>query len=146
MSSLNHVVLIGRLTRDPELRHTATGTAVTNFTVAVDRRPKPDGTKEADFVRVVVWSKVAESCAAYLSKGKLIAVAGRLQVRNYQDQSGQNRTSTEVVAESVQFLSPKGGGGNGNGNGPGDYQAGDASVDAEVPDGICEWPDENPPF
>lgn len=107
MSSLNHVVLIGRLARDPELRHTESGTAVANFTLAVDRRPRPDGTKEADFIRIVAWGKQGENCSNYLAKGRLVAVDGHLQVRSYQGQDGQSYTVAEVVAENVQFLSPR---------------------------------------
>jgi single-strand DNA-binding protein len=102
---LNRIVLIGRLTRDPELRFTATGTAVANFTLAVDRqRPNSQGEREADFIRIIVWGKQGETCSNHLGKGRLVAVDGRLQVRTYQAQDGQNRTSAEVVAENVRFL------------------------------------------
>ncbi len=102
---LNRIVLIGRLTREPELRFTATGMAVANFTLAVDRqRPNSQGEREADFIRIVVWGKQAETCSNYLGKGRLVAVDGRLQISKYQDKEGQNRTSAEVVAESVRFL------------------------------------------
>jgi single-strand DNA-binding protein len=107
MSSLNHVVLIGRLARDPELRQTPSGTAVANFTIAVDRRPNPDGVKQADFIRIAAWGKQGEACSSYLAKGSNVAVEGRLQVHRYQNQDGQNRTATEVVAEHVQFLAAK---------------------------------------
>jgi single-strand DNA-binding protein len=107
MSSLNHVVLIGRLTRDPELRQTPSGASVARFTIAVDRRLKSDGTKDADFIRVAAWGKQGEACSNYLAKGRLIAVAGRLQVQNYQNQNGQNRTMTEVLADHIQFLNTK---------------------------------------
>jgi single-strand DNA-binding protein len=123
MSSLNHVVLIGRLVRDPELRQTASGTAVANFTLAVDRRPKADGAKEADFLRVVAWGKLGEHCANYLAKGRLVAVEGRLQAHTYQGQDGQSHTAVEVVAENVQFLSPN----------PKNEVEG-PSPDAEIPD------------
>ena len=114
---LNRIVLIGRLTREPELRFTATGTAVANFTLAVDRqRPNSQGEREADFIRVVVWGKQGETCSNYLGKGRLVAVDGRLQVRTYQAQDGQNRTSAEVVAENVRFLDrPREGAGAGAG-------------------------------
>ena len=102
---LNRIVLIGRLTREPELRFTSTGTAVANFTLAVDRqRPNSQGEREADFIRIVVWGKQGETCSNYLGKGRLVAVDGRLQVRTYQGQDGQNRTAAEVVAENVRFL------------------------------------------
>ena len=102
---LNRIVLIGRLTREPELRFTSTGTAVANFTLAVDRqRPNSQGEREADFIRIIVWGKLAETCSNYLGKGRLVAVDGRLQISKYQDKDGQNRTSAEVVAENVRFL------------------------------------------
>lgn len=106
---LNRIVLIGRLTRDPEVKTTPNGVAVTTFTLAVDRAFKSQsGEKEADFISVVVWRGQAESCGRYLSKGKLCAVDGRLQIRSYEDKEGNKRTASEVVAENVRFLSPKG--------------------------------------
>ncbi len=108
MPSLNYVNLIGRLVKDPDLRHTPSGAVMANFTIAVDRRPKPDGAKSTDFIRVVSWGKQGETCANYLAKGRLVAIEGRLQVRGYQGQDGQNRTITEVIAENVQFLDTKG--------------------------------------
>lgn len=105
---LNRVILIGRLTRDPELRYTPSGVAVTKFTLAIDRAYKnAQGEKETDFINIVTWRKQAENVANYLFKGKLAAVDGRLQVRNYQGQDGQKRWITEVVAENVRFLSPR---------------------------------------
>ncbi|MDH7577357.1 MAG: single-stranded DNA-binding protein [Bacillota bacterium] len=102
---LNRVILIGRLTREPELRFTASGTAVANFTLAVDRPfLNSQGARETDFIRIVVWGKQAETCANYLGKGRLVAVEGRLQVRTYQTPEGQNRTATEVIGETVRFL------------------------------------------
>jgi len=104
MASLNRVILIGRLTRDPELRYTPGGSAVANFGIAVDRRPGPQGEREADFVNIVTWNKVAESCANHVTKGRLVAVEGRLQIRAYQTQDGQRRQVAEVIANNVQFL------------------------------------------
>jgi len=98
---LNKVILIGRLTRDVELRHTQTGIAVANFTLAVDRRKKEDG---CDYIDCVVWQKLAENCAQYIGKGRLVAVDGRLQVRQYEATDGSKRKAVEVVAEGVQFL------------------------------------------
>jgi single-strand DNA-binding protein len=98
---LNKVVLVGRLTRDVELRQTQTGTAVANFTLAVDRRKKDDG---CDFIDIVVWQKLAENCAQYIGKGRMVAVDGRIQVRNYEASDGTKRKAVEVVAEGVQFL------------------------------------------
>ena len=103
---MNKIVLIGRPTKDPELKFTpGTGTAVATFTLAVDRRfPGKDGQKEADFIPVVVWGKQAEATANYSAKGKLIGIAGRIQTRSYDAKDGTKRYVTEVVAEEVQFL------------------------------------------
>ncbi|AWW28372.1 MULTISPECIES: single-stranded DNA-binding protein [unclassified Acetobacterium] len=105
---MNKVNLVGRLTRDPEVKNTTTGKAVATFTLAVDRRFKnKDGQKEADFVPIVVWGKQAEFVGQYLSKGSQIGVSGRLQVRSYDGQDGQRRYVTEVVADEVYFISTK---------------------------------------
>lgn len=105
---LNRIVLIGRLTKDPELRYTQSGKAVCAFTLAVDRPYLANnGNREADFINIVVWNKTAENCAQYLGKGKLAAVDGRLQIRSYDGQDGQRRYVTEVIADNVRFLSPK---------------------------------------
>ena len=102
---LNRIVLIGRLTQDPELRHTNSGTAVATFTLAVDRaRPNQNGERETDFINIVVWQKQAETCAQYLHKGRLTAIDGRLQIRSYENREGQKVRVAEVVAESVRFL------------------------------------------
>ena len=107
---LNRIILIGRLTKDPELRYTQSGKAVCAFTLAVDRPYLANnGNREADFINIVVWNKTAENCAQYLAKGKLAAVDGRLQIRSYDGQDGQRRYVTEVIADNVRFLSPKGG-------------------------------------
>ena len=105
---LNRNVLIGRLTKDSELRYTQSGKAVCTFTLAVDRPYLANnGNREADFINIVVWNKTAENCAQYLAKGKLAAVDGRLQIRSYDGQDGQRRYVTEVIADNVRFLSPK---------------------------------------
>lgn len=105
---LNRVILIGRLTRDPELKYIPSGTPVASFTLAVDRPfTNKQGERETDFVPIVVWRKQAENCANYLGKGSLVAVDGRLQVRSY-EQDGQRRYITEVVAEDVRFLDRRG--------------------------------------
>lgn len=116
---MNKVTLIGRLTKDPELKFTpGTGTAVANFTIAVDRRvPNKDGQREADFISVVVWGKIAENTANYMSKGKLIAISGRIQARSYDAKDGTKRYVTEVVAEEVQFLEKMNGTNSGQYNG-----------------------------
>ena len=105
MSGLNQVVLIGNLTRDPELRYTPDGTPVTSFTIAVNRPfVNRQGEREADFVPIVVWKKQAETCSEYLMKGSQVAIEGRLQVRNYEDKDGIRKWVTEVVARRVDFL------------------------------------------
>jgi single-strand DNA-binding protein len=101
---INHIILIGRLTRDPELRYTPNGVAVANFDLAVDRDFLQNGQKEVDFIRIVAWQKLAETCANYLKKGRLVAVEGRLQIRSYETQDGQKRKVVEVIVSRVQFL------------------------------------------
>lgn len=102
---MNHIVLIGRTTREVELRYTPNGVAVANFDLAVDRPVKnAQGEKETDFIRIITWQKTAENCANYLKKGRLVAVEGRLQIRAYETQDGQKRRVAEVVANFVQFL------------------------------------------
>lgn len=109
---MNKAILVGRLTRDPEVKNTTSGKSVASFTLAVDRRFKnKDGQKEADFVPIVVWGKQAEFAGQYLSKGSQIGVSGRLQVRSYDAQDGQRRYATEVVADEITFLSSKKDGG-----------------------------------
>lgn len=106
---MNKVILIGRLVRDPELRYTPTeGVAVANFTLAVDRPfLNQKGEKDTDFIRIVTWRKLAETCANNLSKGRLVAVEGQLQVSSYEDKEGNKRTAVDVVARDVRFLDSK---------------------------------------
>lgn len=105
---MNRVVLVGRLTKDPELRYTPSGAAVATFTLAVNRPFKDQqGENQADFINCVVWRKQAENAANFLKKGSLAGVDGRLQSRSYEAQDGRKVYVTEVVAESVQFLEPK---------------------------------------
>lgn len=102
---LNRVILIGRLTRDPELRYTPSGVAVTQFTLAVDRPfLNQQNEREADFIPIVTWRQLAETCANYLRKGRLTAVEGRIQVRSYDNSEGRRVWVTEVVADNVRFL------------------------------------------
>jgi single-strand binding protein len=103
---MNTVIMIGRLTKDPELRYIAsTGTAVTRFSIAVDRFfAKKDAEVTADFFNIVVWGKIAETCANYLKKGRLVALRGRLQNNNYTDKDGVKRYTVEVIAEEVKFI------------------------------------------
>lgn len=133
---LNRIVLIGRLTRDPELRSTTSGIPVCTFTLAVDRSFKSaSGERETDFINIVVWRQQGENCATYLSKGKLAAVDGRLQIRTYEAQDGSKRTAAEVVADNVRFLSPRdGSGGGGNaGGGPAPAGGGEMMPLDEIP-------------
>ena len=105
---LNRVVLIGRLTRDPELRYTPSGVAPTQFTLACSRPfTGQSGEREADFIPIVTWRQLAETCANYLGKGRLVAVEGRIQTRNYENNEGRRVYVTEVVADAVRFLEPK---------------------------------------
>lgn len=106
---LNKVILIGRLTRDPELRYLPNGTPVTGFSLAVDRPfTNAQGQREADFIDIVAWRKLGEVVANNLTKGRLVAVEGRLQIRSYDAQDGSKRRVAEVIADSVQFLDSKG--------------------------------------
>lgn len=106
---LNRVVIVGRLTRDPDLRYTPNGVAVANFTVAVNRPfSNQQGNRDADFINCVVWRRQAENLANYMRKGSQIGVDGRLQTRTFEGQDGKTVFVTEVVADSVQFLESKG--------------------------------------
>ncbi|WP_298016679.1 single-stranded DNA-binding protein [uncultured Dysosmobacter sp.] len=101
---LNKIIIMGRLTRDPELRHTGTGTAVAAFSLAVDRDFKTQsGEKETDFIDVVAWRNLGVFVSKYFTKGRMAAVEGRLQIRDWVDQNGGKRRSAEVVAENVYF-------------------------------------------
>lgn len=103
---MNKAILIGRLTRDPELRYTSSNRAVCQFTVAIDRpfTNQASGQREADFINVVAWDKTGENVGKYMAKGRLIAVEGRIQTRNYENNEGRKVYVTEVVANNVQFL------------------------------------------
>lgn len=108
---INRVVLVGRLTKDPDLRYLSNGTPVATFTLAVNRTfSNQQGEKEADFINCVIWRKPAENVANFLKKGSLTGVDGRIQTRSYDGQDGKKVYVTEVVADSVQFLEPKGNG------------------------------------
>lgn len=102
---INNVVLVGRLTKDPDLRYTANGTGVATFTLAVNRNfTNQSGNREADFINCVIWRKSAETLANYAKKGTLLGVTGRIQTRSYENQQGQRVYVTEVVAENFQLL------------------------------------------
>ena len=102
---LNRIILMGRLTRDPELRHTQSGTAVASFTLAVDRdfRSREGGERATDFIDIVAWRSTAEFVSKYLAKGRMAVVEGRLQMRDWTDRDGNKRRSAEVVADNVYF-------------------------------------------
>lgn len=105
---MNKVTLVGRLTKDPELKFTpGAGTAVTTFTIAVNRRFKREGQPDADFIPVVVWGRMAEVTANYMSKGRQIGISGRIETRSYEAKDGTRRYVTEVIAEEVEFLGNK---------------------------------------
>ena len=105
---MNKVFLIGRLTKDPELRYTGSNIPVATFSLAVNRNfTNQNGEREADFINIVVWRKQAENCKNYIGQGSQVAIDGRIQTRNYEDQNGQKRYVTEVVADNVQFLDTK---------------------------------------
>ena len=102
---LNHITIMGRLTRDPELRRTGSGVAVASFTVAVDRdfSPKDGGEKETDFIDCVAWRQTGEFVSKYFTKGRMAVVSGRLQIRSWTDKDGNKRRTAEVVADNVYF-------------------------------------------
>ena len=113
---LNQIILMGRLTRDPELRRTGTGTAVTSFSLAVDRDFKSQsGEKETDFIDIVAWRSTAEFVSKYFTKGRMAVVEGRLQIRDWTDKDGGKRRSAEVVADNVYFGDSKRDGGDSSG-------------------------------
>ena len=129
---MNKVILIGRLTRDPEVRYTQSGIAVCTFTLAVDRRyarkNENSGQPTADFIPIVAWRKLAEICGNNLTKGRRISVEGSMQVRSYEAQDGTKRYVTEVIADEIEFLDSRG-----SAQGDGGYFQGGAS--AEPPAG-----------
>jgi single-strand DNA-binding protein len=122
--SFNKVILIGNLTRDPEIRYIASGAAVTKFTLAVNRRSKQ--AEETDFIDCVAWDKLAETCNTYLKKGMSCLVEGRLSIRSYDDKDGNKRKATEIVCNNMQMLDRAGGGGaprsNGDAEGGASYE------------------------
>lgn len=124
---LNKIFIMGRLTRDPELRRTQNGTAVAGFALAVDRDYKnADGTKETDFIEVVAWRSSAEFVSKYFAKGRMAVVEGRLQIRDWQDKDGNKRRNAEVVADNVYFGDSKK-----EGDSSGGYKAAGKAVDVE---------------
>ena len=131
--ALNHIVIMGRLTRDPELRRTANGTAVASFTLAVDRdfSDKQTGEKETDFIECVAWRQTGEFVSKHFSKGRMAVVSGRLQVRKWKNKEGENRYTTEIVADNVYFGDSKK---DDSGSDGGDYSASYAAPTAPASD------------
>ena len=140
---MNNVTLIGRLTRDPEVRYTSgTQMAVARFTIAVDRQFKRDGEPTADFIPIVAFGKTAELCERYISKGRQVAVEGRIQTGSYTNKDGNKVYTTDVVANRVEFL-----GGREGGSGAGFNQSQSApAVDMGIPEGFSAIDDEDIPF
>ena len=135
MASVNKVILIGNLGRDPELRYTQGGSAVANFTLATNERWRDkDGNNQerTEWHRIVVWGRTAENCAQYLQKGRSVYVEGRLQTREWEDKDGNKRNTTEVNALAVQFLGGRGGSG-GGGDDPGRGDSEEAPPGDDIP-------------
>ena len=116
--SFNKIILVGNLTRDPEIRYVGSGAAVTKFTLAVNRRSKQQ--EETDYIDIVAWDKLAETCNTYLKKGMSCLVEGRLSIRSYETKEGEKRKATEVVCNTMQMLDRAGGGGSRMSNGDGE--------------------------
>ena len=141
---LNRIILMGRLTRDPELRRTGSGTAVTSFSLAVDRDFKSQsGEKETDFIDVVAWRSTAEFVSKYFTKGRMAVVEGRLQIRDWKDREGNNRRSAEVQADNVYFGDSKRDGAGGGYDAPPAYGA-PASSFNQAPSGGYSAPVSEP--
>lgn len=130
---MNKVILVGRLARDPEVRYTTSGKTTASFPLAVNRRVGQGKEQQADFIPIVAWEKLAEIAGNNLMKGSQILVEGRMQVRNYEDKTGQKRYVTEVVAQNIEFLGSKP-------NGQSSMPAGAEAFGSEV------FPDEEIPF
>ena len=152
---LNHIVVMGRLGRDPELRHTQTGTPVASFSLAVDRdfKNKETGERETDWIDVVAWRSTGEFASKYLAKGRVAVVEGRLQIREWTDKEGNKRRSAEIVASNVYFADSKKADGQGSGGKgaqksskdddfelPGDFGSGGGSGFEDFPDDDGDLP------
>ena len=132
---MNRVTLVGRLTAKPELRYTGSNLPYARFTIAVNRTFRSnDGQSEADFISVIVWRKQAENVCNFLDKGRLVSVDGRLQTGSYTDKDGNRRYTTDVVADSVQFLEGRGSRNDGVSDGPSPYDYQDAPSEVNVSD------------
>ncbi|MEA4971146.1 MAG: single-stranded DNA-binding protein [Candidatus Pelethousia sp.] len=146
---MNKVIMIGNLTKDPEVRSTGSGVSVCSFRIAVTRRfSGQGGERVSDFFDVVAWRSLAELCGKYLAKGRKVAVIGELQTRSYDAKDGTKRYVTEIVADEVEFLSPRGQGGGDGGYEGGGYaaEARGAAPAAPIADGFTDIEDDELPF
>ena len=145
---MNKVILIGNLTKDPEMRQTTNGTNVCTLSLAVNRRFKDKTTGEtvADFFNVIVWRQLAEICGRYLAKGRKVAVVGELQNRSYEAKDGTKRYVTEVVADEVEFLTPRDQGGAGYGGAPSSSEPYRGESQPVAPEGFTDVDDDDLPF
>lgn len=144
---VNNVVLVGRITRDPELRTVASGTPTVSFTLAIDRIPSRDGQTQADFVPCVAWNQTAQFIGNYVKKGYMLSVEGRIQTRNYQDQNGTTRYVTEVYCNRVQNLTPRNSSQTGDNSNYQNYQANNQGNDLDPNKGFtADVSDDDLPF
>ncbi len=143
---MNKAILIGRLTQDPEVRTTGSGTSVCTFRIAVNRRfPNQAGERVADYFTIVAWRQLGETCGKYLAKGRMVSVIGEIQTRSYDAKDGSKRYITEIVADEVEFLTPKGQD-SGSGNGGGYERAYERPSAPAAPEGFTEIDDDQLPF
>ncbi|MBR4018940.1 MAG: single-stranded DNA-binding protein [Clostridia bacterium] len=142
---MNKAILIGRLAQDPEVRTTGSGTTVCTFRIAVNRRfPNQSGERVADFFTIVAWRQLGETCGKYLAKGRMVSVIGEIQNRSYDAKDGSKRYITEIVADEVEFLTPKG---QDSGSGNGGYErAYERQAAPQAPEGFTEIDDDQLPF
>ena len=144
---MNKVFLIGNLTKDPDVRTTGGGTSVCTFTVAVDRRFKAqNGEKVTDFFTIVAWRQLADLCGRYLAKGRKVSVVGELQNRSYDAKDGSKRYVTEIVADEIEFLTPKGQDSGNSGYAPSSSFERQAHREPMAPEGFTEIEDDELPF
>jgi single-strand DNA-binding protein len=152
MAGVNKAILVGNLGRDPELRHTQNGQAVVNFTLATSETwtdKSGERVERTEWHRIVVWGKTGEMCAQYLSKGRTVYVEGRIQTREWEDKDGNKRYTTEINAQTVNFIGPRTGGGgeSGTGNAGGGTRGGGSSAGgSSPPDDLGPPPDDDIPF
>lgn len=137
---MNSVNLVGNLTRDPELRTTQSGLATCSFTIAINRPKSKDGVQQADYIPIVTWRTVAENCARYLAKGRKVAIVGEIRTRSYDAKDGTKRYVTEVLASSVEFLTPR------NQQNDGGYMPSDDDAPPTDSNGFVQVDDEELPF